>query len=232
MRCEPGVGGRIGEVLDDRINGELKARAEITLWEPGKRLCWSSLIDDVRTEVRFEGTPAGTHVTVEHRIPVGGEDRGGTSWSRVVPMWFSAWCTKRHLAPHEQIDIARLGVALYYERPSAAAHWLADVFQLEPVSALPSEPDPLPHGEHGAPWIEFRVGNGSVMIFELEASSSGGPTHEPWVYVDNVAAHLAYAEGGGARVLRRMEWGWLPSYVALDLEGNRWTFAQARPTQR
>ena len=28
------------------------------------------------------------------------------------------------------------------------------------------------------------------------------------------------------------EWPWLPSYVAEDPEGHRWTFAQARPTQR
>jgi hypothetical protein len=232
MRCEPGVGGRIGEVLDHRVTGEFKARAEITLWEPGARIGWSSLIDDVQTDVRFEETPVGTRVRVEHRIPVGGQDQGGTSWSRVVPTWLKAWCTKRNTVPHEQIDIARLAVALYYARPSAAAHWLADVFQLEPVSTLPAEPDPLPKGEHGAPWIEFRVGNGSVMVFELDAVSSGGPTHETWVYVDDVAAHLAHAQAGGARVVRTMEWGWLPSYVALDLEGNRWTFAQARPTQR
>jgi hypothetical protein len=232
MRCEPGVGGRIGEVLDHPTTGEFKPRAEITLWEPGKRLRWSSLIDDVETEVRFEETPAGTRVTVEHQIPVGGDDRGGTSWSRVVPTWFKAWCAKRDAVPHEQIDIARLAVALYYGRPSAAAHWLADVFQLEPVGALPSDPDPLPRGDHGHPWIEFRVGNGSVMVFELETPSSGGPTHEPWVYVDDLVAHLAHAEAAGAHIVQRMAWGWLPSYVALDLEGNRWSFAQARPTQR
>ncbi|MGH3159270.1 MAG: hypothetical protein ACRDNF_22225 [Streptosporangiaceae bacterium] len=35
-----------------------------------------------------------------------------------------------------------------------------------------------------------------------------------------------------AAILRRKAWPWLPTYVAADLEGSRWTFAQARPTQR
>jgi uncharacterized glyoxalase superfamily protein PhnB len=234
VRCEPGVGGRIGEVLDDRTSGPLWEKARITAWEPGVRLCWASSVDDVETEVRFEPTEAGTRVVVEHRIPAGGEDRGGTAWSRVVPPWFGRWCARRDHVPHQPADIARLALGLYYARPAAAARWLADVFGFEPTTPLPSEPDPLPEGPHGAPWIEFRVGGASLMIFPREAGAAGtaGPAHEPWVYVDDLDAHLAHSEQAGATILHRKEWPWLPAYVAEDPEGHRWTFAQARPTQR
>jgi uncharacterized glyoxalase superfamily protein PhnB len=233
VRCEAGLGGRIGEVVDDRVHGELREKARITAWEPGERLAWSSSIDDVTTEVRFTPVAGGTRVVVEHRIPAGGEDRGGTAWNRVVPSWYGRWCAKRDHVPHEQIDIARLGLALHYARPGAAAHWLADVFGFEPVDELPSEPDPLPRGDHGPPWIEFHIGNASVMLFELEGGPvTGGPAHVPWVYVDDFDTHLARAEAKGATIVRRNEWDFLPTYVAEDLEGNHWTFTQARPTQR
>jgi hypothetical protein len=233
VRCERGVGGRIGEVLDDQMTGDFEEKARITEWDPGVRLAWTSSIDDVETEVRFAAVEGGTRVTVEHRIPVGGADRGGTAWSRVVPAWFGSWCAKRDRAPREPIDIAKLALGVYYARPSAAAHWLADVFGFEPAGDLPSGPDPLPEGEHGPPWIEFHLGNASLMIFTLEGDRSGGaPMHVPWVYVDDLDAHLEHAEGKGAGIIRRKEWPWLPTYVAEDLEGNHWTFAQARPTQR
>jgi len=231
MRCEPGVGGRVGEVLDDLVIGEMKELARITVWQPGERLAWASSIDDVETEVRFQATSEGTRVVVEHRLPAGGQDRGGTAWSRVVPNWFGRWCERRDAAPHQSQDIGRLALALYYQRPSAAAHFLADTFQLKPVDPLPVEPDPLPEGEHGGPWIEFRAGDASIMVFALKEAASG-TTHVPWIYVDDLDAHLAHAELHGAVVVSRKEWSWLPTYVAEDLEGHRWTFAQARPTQR
>ncbi len=114
VRCEPGVGGRIMEVLDDPSVGEVLERARITRWEPGALLAFASSLDDVQTEVSFAPTEQGTRVTVEHVIPSGGADKGGTAWSRVVPNWFAAWCAKRERVPHEQIDIARLSLGIYY----------------------------------------------------------------------------------------------------------------------
>ena len=75
MRCEPGVGGRLLEVYDDSTGDALEL-ATITAWEPGKRLAWRSSLDDVRTEVTFEATAAGTLVRVVATIPAGGQDRG------------------------------------------------------------------------------------------------------------------------------------------------------------
>jgi hypothetical protein len=106
VRCEPGVGGRIMEVLDDPGASTVLERARITRWEPGALLAFASSLDDVQTEVSFVPTPAGTRVKVEHLIPAGGADKGGTAWSRVVPEWFGGWCAKRDRVPHEQIDIA------------------------------------------------------------------------------------------------------------------------------
>jgi hypothetical protein len=55
----------------------------ITAWEPGARLAWKSMVDDVEVAVSFEATAAGTDVTVQATLPDGGADRGGTAWVRV-----------------------------------------------------------------------------------------------------------------------------------------------------
>jgi uncharacterized glyoxalase superfamily protein PhnB len=233
MRCEPGVGGRLLEVYDEDA-GDVLELARITDWEPGVRLAWASSIDDVRTEVSFAAAGGGTLVTVRARIPAGGEDRGGTSWTRVVPKWFGPWCARRQRVPHEVRDISRLALAVSYLRPAAAARWLAEAFAFESPDPLPAGADPLPETAHGHPWIEFRLGDGSLMIFRREGATGGPPgTHVPWVYVDDLEAHHRRAVAAGARIVEppRSPWG-LPLYVADDLEGNRWTFAQARPTMR
>jgi uncharacterized glyoxalase superfamily protein PhnB len=233
MRCEPGVGGRLLEVYDD-ASGDALELARITVWEPGVRLAWQSSIDDVGTEVSFERSARGTVVRVTARIPAGGEDRGGTSWTRVVPKWFGPWCATREQAPHEVRDLARLGLAISYARPAAAARWLAETFGFRSPDPLPDGADPLPQGSYGHPWIEFRIGDSSLMIFPLaDARPAHTPAHVPWVYVDDLTAQYAHAVSNGAQVVTELASPWgLPYYVADDLEGNRWTFAQARPTMR
>ena len=233
MRCEPGVGGRLLEVYDD-TTGDALELARITVWEPGHRLAWTSSIDEVRTEVRFEPSGAGTVVRVVAWIPAEGQDRGGTAWVRVVPKWFGPWCARRDHVPHEVRDLARLGLGISYAKPAAAAHWLATTFGFESPDPLPEGADPLPEGEHGHPWIEFRIGNSSLMIFKLDGDrSEHTPIHVPWVYVDDVAEHYDRACAGGATIIQKLHSPWgLPFYVADDPEGNRWTVAQARPTMR
>src|SRR6266567_4627851 len=67
------------------------------------------------------------------------------------------------------------------------------------------------------PWIEFRLGDSSLMIFKLEGEPrAGGPAaHVPWVYVDDVAGHYERARAGGATIVTELgsPWG-LPFYVA------------------
>lgn len=227
MRCEPGVGGRLLEVYDEAA-GDVLELARITAWEPGVRLAWQSSIDDVETEIRFDPSAGGTTVHVVARIPMDGSDRGGTAWTRVVPSWFGDWCARRHSADRVPDEIGRLAVGVYYERPAAAARWLADVFGFRCLGDLPEEPDSSPEEP---PWLEFRIGNGSLMLFRREGKHQGAPSHVPWVYVDDVGAHFDRARAKGAAIVEGLHDGWgLPLFVTDDLEGNRWTIAQARPT--
>jgi uncharacterized glyoxalase superfamily protein PhnB len=232
MRCERGVGGRILEVYDAE-SGEGLELARITAWEPGKRIAWESSLDDVAIEVRFEPTATGTTVRLEATVAAGGEDRGGSSFVLVTPPWFGAWMARRDTAPREARDLTRLALTLHYARPAAAARWLADIFGFESPSPLPEGEDPLTDEEYGFPWIEFHVGNASLVIEPLTgpAVDHSQLTHVPWVFVDDLEGHFARTREAGAEVVQEIERTGFTSYVALDLEGRRWRFAQARPTQ-
>ncbi len=235
MRCEPGVGGRLLEVYDDAAGDALEL-GRITVWEPGKRLAWQSSLDDVSIDVSFSPAGDGCLVRLQASIPDGGQDRGGTAWVRVTPKWFGPWCARRDGAPRHVRDLARLALGVSYARPAAAARWLASAFGFSSPDPLPEGADPLAETGHGHPWIEFRLGDSSLMIFKLEAQSQTGPqahppTHVPWVYVDDIARHYEQAMTSGATIVTELASPWgLPFYVAADPEGNRWTFAQARPT--
>jgi uncharacterized glyoxalase superfamily protein PhnB len=229
MRCEPGVGGRILEVYAD----DALELARITVWEPGSRLTWKSSLDDVTVEVSFEESSGGTLVRLEAEVAAGGEDRGGSSFVRVAPAWFGRWMERRDRSPRELRDLARLALTLRYERPLAAARWLVDVFGFDSPGPLPEGEDPLRDPEHGHPWLEVHAGGASIMLQPLDGAAPAGAysTHEPWVFVDEVEAHLAHARDHGATIAEELTSHGFTSYVAVDLEGRRWRFAQARPTQ-
>ena len=226
VTCESGVGGRLLEVYDEAAGDALEL-GRITVWQPGERLAWQSSVDDVAIDVRFDPTEGGTMVRVLASIPAGGQDRGGTMWLRVVPPWFGSWCARRDAAPREPADLGRLGVAVSYAKPATAAHWLASVFGFETPGVLPDD-------DAGRHWIEFRVGNCSLIIGRLDGArpEGGTNTHVTWVFVDDLDSHLARAQAGGATIVEPIHQHGYRSYVADDLEGNRWRFAQARPTMR
>lgn len=232
MRCEPGVGGRILEVYDAE-SGEGLELARITVWEPGERLGWKSSLDDVSIDVRFEPSTAGAIVRLEATVAEGGQDRGGSSFVQVAPAWFGTWMARRDTAPHELHDLARLGLTLHYARPAAAARWLAECFGFESPGPLPEGDDPLTDDKYGFPWIELHAGNASLVIAQLDgpAVDHSQVTHELWVFVDDVEAHLARSREKGVTIFQDLEKSGYTLYVALDLEGRRWRFAQARPTQ-
>jgi uncharacterized glyoxalase superfamily protein PhnB len=239
--CEPGVGGRILEVYD-RGPDDVLELARITDWQPGERLAWRSLVDDVEVEVTFaQAAAGGTTVRVLATVLAGGQDRGGTSFQRVVPDWFGAWCARRDTARRVPEELDRLALAVYYSRPVTAARWLADAFGFAPTRSLPvpeAGQDPDDPGA-GPVWLEFRVGHCSLMVFRAEdgrggAGSAGAaqPAHVPWIYVDDLDAHLARAQAGGANIVEPIRQHGYRAYQAEDLEGHCWTFAQARPTMR
>lgn len=233
MVCESGVGGRLLEVYDV-ATGEGLELGRITVWEPPSTLAWTSSLDDVSTTVRFDRSAVGTTVTVEATVPAGGQDHGGTVWTRTVPRWFPAWCNRRDNATRPQPPMARLAVAIRYRRPAAAARWLADAFGMRSTDPLPTGTDPLPHGEYGHPWIEFRAGNASIVVLPLVNSDDGeqqAHRHETWMYVDDLDKHLATAREHGATIVAPITHTGFRSYTAADLEDHRWVFLQATPAQ-
>jgi uncharacterized glyoxalase superfamily protein PhnB len=139
----------------------------------------------------------------------------------------------RDTAPREAHDLARVALTLHYAKPATAARWLAATFGFESPSPLPEGEDPLSDDTYGFPWIEFHVGNASLMIEPLAgpAMDRTQVTHVPWVFVDDLEAHLARSREQGATIEQEIERHGFSSYVAVDLEGRRWRFAQARPTQ-
>jgi uncharacterized glyoxalase superfamily protein PhnB len=224
-RCEPGVGGRLLEVYDEA--GDVLELGRITVWEPGARLQWTSSVDDVEVDVRFAPISGGTNVQVHARVvPGGNEDvTGSFSFVRVVPDWFVKWCARRDTASREPEDLTRLNLQVNYRRPVAAARWLARVFGFE-APLLPDDDDADPG------WIEFHIGRSALILLPLrgERPDHAPVTHMPWVFVDDLDAHFAHAEAEGAKIVDPIHQYGYRAYVAEDLDGNHWTFAQARPT--
>jgi uncharacterized glyoxalase superfamily protein PhnB len=231
LRMEPGVGGRVLEIYDESV-GDVLETDRITVWEPGARLVLRGSVQDTETDVRFEPTAAGgTRVRVSQYLRPGGDPATvGFGWANMLRT-FLAWSRRRDAAPRTPREVARLGLALYYEDPVEAARWLREVFGLGSwdVDRAPAE------GERPG-WIEFHVGDSSVMLFRGESTEGGDDrpprTNVPWVHVDDLEAHFAHATEHGARIVTGIGSHPFRNYVAEDLEGHRWVFVQARPTQR
>ena len=222
-RIEPGVGGRLLEVYPD---GALEL-GTVTVWEPGTRLSWASSVDDVTIDVTFEPLAGGgTRVRVDGTAtgPASGD---GFSFVRMTPQWLPRHLARR--APgRERPPLGPLHVGLRSARPVATARWLVNAFGFELPGDLPeAEPDP----DHT--WVELRVGDGSAAVFLWAvAADTGDPVADrtaPWVYVDDVDAHLARAEAAGATVVSPIVQHGFRSYTAADCEGRHWVFAQAPP---
>jgi Activator of Hsp90 ATPase homolog 1-like protein len=207
MKIEPGVDGRVLEVYE----GDALELGRITVWEPGTRLAYRSSVDDSEVDVRFEPVEGGTRVRVTQTLIPGGE-KMFDFWPRVL-QWFGSW-----FGIGRPTEIAPLSIALYYEKPVEAAHWLERVFQLRSWSGI------LETGE--GTWIELHHGNVAILLFE----GDGVGTDMPWVYVEDLDAHFEHARSEGATIVSEIHQQGYRAYEAEDLEGRRWTFAQARPT--
>jgi hypothetical protein len=214
-RIEGGVGGRLVEDYGD----EQLVTGTITIWEPGARLAWTTR-NDVTIEVTFEARASGTRVQVTGTVPDGVDGTAQLSMVRMAPQWFPRHLDRRSRGA-DVADYGRLHLVLRSSSPAATARWLADVFRLEPTGDIPDR-----EGDPDYTWIEFRVGTGFVVLW-----GGGGTvgTDTPFVYVDDLDAHLEHAEAAGATIVSPITEHGFRSYTVADCEGRHWVFAQAGP---
>jgi predicted enzyme related to lactoylglutathione lyase len=214
-RIEAGVGGRLVEDYGD----EERVLGTITIWEPGARLAWTTR-NDVTIEVTFEAHASGTRVRVTGTVPDGVDGSEDLSMVRMAPQWFPRHL-ERKATGTARPDYGRLHLVVRSATPSATARWLADVFQLEATTDIPAK-----DGDPDYTWIEFRVGASFIVVW-----GGGGTvgTDSPFVYVDDLDAHLKHTEAAGATILSPITEHGFRSYTAADCEGRHWVFAQAGP---
>ena len=219
-RIEPGVGGRVLELYESGQDLEL---GRVTVWEPGSRFAYRD--DDTEVDVRFEAAGAGTRITVVHSVLPGRDaDTASLFWPNVLH-WLVPWCRDHDPArPAHRLD--RAAVGLYYEDPGAAARWLHRAFGLTSWDRIPAEDDEKT-------WIELHAGGVGILLFRRDGKPVPEPvTHETWIYVDDLDAHLDRARAAGATVVDGITQHGFRSYTADDLEGHRWRFVQSSPAMR
>jgi hypothetical protein len=213
-RFEGGVGGRLVEDYGD----EERVLGTITAWDPGARLAWTA--GDVTIEVTFEALPSGTRVSVVGTVPDGVDGTASLSMVRMAPQWFPRHVDRRARGASHP-DYGRLHLVLRSATPAATGRWLVETFGLEPTADLPEA-----EGDPGQTWIELRVGSAFVVLW-----GGGGTagTDSPFVYVDDLDAHLAHSEAAGATIVSPVTEHGFRSYTAADCEGRQWVFAQSGP---
>ena len=223
IRFEPGVGGRFLEVYDDAAGDALEV-GRITVWEPGRRLVYRSSLDDTEVDIRFEATSGGTKVLLEQRLVPGGEVAHFLSgWENVLG-WFADRADWPGPAAPAQRDLPRVSPVLYYKDLATAVEWLVRVFGLRSRNR-----------GRMSDFGEVALGDSVIILWPLEEASSEKQdcvTHAVYCYVDDLEGHFARAKAGGAVIVDQIRGHGDRVYVAEDLEGHRWTFAQARPTQK
>lgn len=216
-RIEPGVGGRLVEDYGD----EQRVLGTITEWEPGARLAWNTPAG-VTIEVTFAAHDGGTKVAVSAHVPDGVDGVADLSMVAMAPQWFP-----RHLArtaaDEARPEVGRLNVVLRSATPAATARWLVEAFGLRPTGDLPTAEAPPERT-----WIELRAGNGFIVLWGDPDANEPGPD-SPFVYVDDLDAHLDRAQRAGAVIVEPVVEHGFRAYTAADCEGRRWVFAQAGP---
>src|SRR5439155_23359123 len=118
---------------------------------------------------------------------------------------------------------------LVYEDPEAAIHWLSTAFGFEIGLTLRDGDGKINHAE-------LHLGDALIMAgppYDLVNSASPRAladhiTAQFYVYVDNVDAHHERARAAGARIIAGpADQGYGDrTYRAIDIEGQRWIFAQ------
>jgi uncharacterized glyoxalase superfamily protein PhnB len=116
---------------------------------------------------------------------------------------------------------------LYYEDAGAAMDWLVKAFGFEERMRMEKDQGRVGHGE-------LELNGGLVMVgepgsgYESPSKRGGRSTAGVNVYVDDVDAHFERAKAAGAKINEEpadQDFG-DRRYIAEDLEGHDWFFAQ------
>ncbi len=126
-------------------------------------------------------------------------------------------------------NMPRITPNVYYDDLSAALDWLSKSFGFQTRMSMPGPDGAIVHAEmqlaEGVIMLSPTSGN---ELWKSPKSLDGAVTTNLYVYVDDVDAHCSVARSAGAEIVSDLEdmfWG-DRTYVAKDLEGHRWTFAQ------
>ena len=123
----------------------------------------------------------------------------------------------------------RITPNVFYDDPAAALEWLSKTFGFETRMSMPGPSGGVIHAEMQVADSAFMMSpTGDAEAWSSPKSLGGSVTQSLYVYVDDVDAHCERARSAGAVIASEPEtmfWG-DRTYVAEDLEGHRWTFAQ------
>jgi len=118
---------------------------------------------------------------------------------------------------------------LYYRDADAALDWLAKAFGFAVRAAFRTPEGKVVHAQLELGSGVIFVGPGMVPFGTAGVADPDAVHAALYVYVDDVAAHLAQARAAGAKILGELS----PkpngdlTYAASDPQGQRWIFAQA-----
>ncbi len=126
-------------------------------------------------------------------------------------------------------NMPRITPNVFYDDLGAALEWLSKSFGFETRMSMPGPDGGIMHAEMQVADSAFMMSPSSATPeWQTPKSLGGKVTTTLYIYVDDVDAHFAKARSAGAKILSEPEtmfWG-DRTYVAEDLEGHRWTFAQ------
>jgi uncharacterized glyoxalase superfamily protein PhnB len=129
----------------------------------------------------------------------------------------------------------RISSSVFYDDPARAIDWLCRAFGFEVRLKVEGDDGVIHHSE-------LVFGEGVVMVGGAKPDAmhrkspralAGANTQSMMVYVDDVDAHCTRARGAGATIAKEpktedygAEYWTDRGYMAADLEGHHWYFAQ------
>jgi uncharacterized glyoxalase superfamily protein PhnB len=126
-------------------------------------------------------------------------------------------------------DMPRIVPHLFYDDVAAAIDWLVEAFDFKVRVRMTDPQGGVVHGELECEESLVMLGLAAEnAAWESPRSLDGRISQRLYIYVDDVDAHHARAQGAGAQVLYEPADQFYGDrvYECIDPEGHRWKFAQ------